>query len=59
MVKACNFIKRDTQHRYVPINIMKFLRAPILQKNYRETASAVQFNVNKSVDIVSHTYGLC
>ena len=29
-LKACNFIKKRLQHRYFPVNITKFLRAPIL-----------------------------
>ena len=30
-LKVCNFIKKRLQHRRFPVNIAKFLRAPILK----------------------------
>ena len=29
--QACNFIKKSLQHRCFPVNIVKFLRTPILK----------------------------
>ena len=31
MLQACNFIKKGLQHRRFPLNIMKFLKTPILK----------------------------
>ena len=30
-LQASNFIKKRLQHRYFPVNIVKFLRTPILK----------------------------
>ena len=30
-LKPCNFVKKRLQHKYFPVNIAKFLRAPILK----------------------------
>lgn len=34
-LKACNFIKSWTQHRYFPVNLAKFSRSPSLLITYR------------------------
>ena len=41
-LKACNFIKRNLQHRCFLVNIVKFLRTPIL-KNICGCFYAVSF----------------
>ena len=33
-LKSCNFIKKRLQHRCFPVNIVKFLRIPILKNIY-------------------------
>ena len=30
-LQVCNFIKKGLRHRYLPLNIAKFLRTPILK----------------------------
>ena len=34
-LQSCNFVKKRLQHRSFPVNIVEFLRAPVL-KNSRE-----------------------
>ena len=38
--KACNFAKKRIQHSCFPVNIAKFLRAPILKNIYLHTAAS-------------------
>ena len=38
-LKTSNFIKKRLQHRWFPVNIVKFLRTPILKNIYDGTAS--------------------
>ena len=33
-LKACNFIKKKLQHKCFPVDILKFLRTPILKNIY-------------------------
>ena len=42
LLQACNFIKKRFQHRYFPVNIAKFLRAPIFRRNHWTAASLYQ-----------------
>ena len=33
--EACNFIKKNLQHRYFPVKLAKFLRAPFFTEHLR------------------------
>ena len=33
--EACNFIKKNLQHRYFPVKFAKFLRAPFFTEHLR------------------------
>ena len=50
-LKACSFIKKRLQHRCFPVNIAKFLRAPILKNilsHFAKSLSHFNENVNTS-----------
>ena len=42
-LKACNFIKKRLQHRCFPVNLMKFLRTPILKNICRSSRPEMFF----------------
>ena len=49
-LQTCNFIRKTLQHRCFPVNITKFLRAPILQ-NVWTAASVKRFTLTLWCDL--------
>ena len=43
-LEACNFIKKRLQHRCFPVNIAKFLRAPILKNTCQRLLLPIHFS---------------